>query len=394
MVIERNLRSSLKKLASFYPVVTVTGPRQSGKTTLCRNCFPDLDYVSLEPLDRREDAHLDPRGFLAEHQRGVIIDEVQHVPELLSYIQTEVDERRRPGRFILTGSQHLGLLASVTQSLAGRTAVLHLLPLTLDELTRFPDAPRTLLDVLWTGAYPAIQDQAIPADRWYRDYVTTYVQRDVSQVLEIGNLRTFGTFLRLCAGRTGQVLNLSSLGADAGISHNTAKSWLSVLETGFLTHRLPAWHRNLKKRLTKTPKLHFFDSGLVCYLLRIRSPEELRYHPLRGAIFESWVVSEVLKARYHQGLEEDAFFFRDHKGLEVDLVLERGDADVLVEVKAGATVSSDAFGGLQRVDALIEASTGTAAQKVLVYGGSRRATRLGVTVLPWSHLQDFDWVGP
>ncbi len=393
MVIERNLRSSLEKLASLYPVVTVTGPRQSGKTTLCRSCFPDLDYVSLEPLDRREDAQADPRGFLAEHSRGVIIDEVQHVPELLSYIQAEVDERRAPGRFILTGSQHLGLLASVTQSLAGRTAVLHLLPPTLDELTSFPDAPKTLLDVLWTGAYPAIQDQSIPADRWYRDYVTTYVQRDVSQVLAIGNLRTFGTFLRLCAGRTGQVLNLSSLGADAGISHNTAKSWLSVLETGFLMHRLPPWHRNLKKRLTKTPKLHLFDSGLACYLLRIRSPDELRYHPLRGAIFESWVVSEVLKARYHQGLEEDTFFFRDHKGLEIDLVLERGDTDVLVEVKSGATVSSDAFNGLRRVDALMTASAGVAAQKVLVYGGTRRARRHDVNVLPWSQVQDFDWAG-
>lgn len=391
MVIERNLRASLEKLASFYPVVTVTGPRQSGKTTLCRRCFPDLDYVSLEPLDRREDAQEDPRGFLAEHQGGVIIDEVQHVPELLSYIQAEVDERRHPGRFILTGSQHLGLLASVTQSLAGRTAVLHLLPPTLDELTSFPDAPKTLLEVLWTGAYPAIQDQGIPADRWYRDYVTTYVQRDVSQVLEIGNLRTFGTFLRLCAGRTGQVLNLSSLGADAGISHNTAKSWLSVLETGFLTHRLPPWHRNLKKRLTKTPKLHLFDSGLACYLLRIRTPEELRYHPLRGAIFESWVVSEVCKARYHQGLEEDAFFFRDHKGLEVDLVLERGDVDVLVEVKSGGTVSSDAYASLQRVDALMKASAGLVARKVLVYGGSRRARRHDVEVLPWSQVQNFDW---
>ncbi|MFH2010580.1 MAG: ATP-binding protein [bacterium] len=394
MVIERTLRASLKKLASLYPVVTVTGPRQSGKTTLCRSCFPDLEYVSLEPLDFREDARLDPRGFLEEHRRGVIIDEVQHVPELLSYIQTEVDERRRPGRFILTGSQHLGLLASVTQSLAGRTAVLHLLPPSLKELARFPDAPTALLDVLWTGAYPAIQDQRIPADRWYRDYVTTYVQRDVSQVLEIGNLRTFGTFLRLCAGRTGQVLNLSSLGSDAGISHNTAKSWLSVLETGFLTHRLPPWHRNLKKRMTKTPKLHLFDSGLACYLLRIRSPQELRYHPLRGAIFESWVVSEVLKARYHNGLEEDTFFFRDHKGLEIDLVLERGDADVLVEVKSGATVSSDAIANLQRVEALMEAAAGPAAKKVLVYGGSRHTTRNGVNILPWSQVQDFDWVGP
>ena len=387
VMIERTLSTKLRELAGYYPIVTVTGPRQSGKTTLCRACFPDRPYVSLERHDTRDAARTDPRGFLETVADGAVLDEVQHVPELLSYLQAEVDERPEPGRFVLTGSQHFGLTEQVAQSLAGRTGVLFLLPPSLDELRRFPEPPASLWETLWAGAYPRIHDRRIPADRWLADYVTTYVQRDVRQVLRVGDLQTFTTFLKLCAGRTGQVVNLSSLGGDAGVSHNTARAWLSVLETSLLVFRLPPWHRNLKKQLVKAPKLHFLDAGLACHLLGIRSPEQLRHHPLRGAIFESWCVSEVYKARAHRGLSADLFYFRDHKGLEVDLVVETGDAVLLGEMKSGATIAGDFFGPLTRLAGLL-GKTGDwrPVRQIVFYGGVERQRRNDALALPWSAI--------
>lgn len=387
-MVPRTLQPVLLSASRHYPVVTVTGPRQAGKTTLCRMAFPHLPYVSLERADVREYARSDPRGFLAEHRGGAVLDEVQNVPDLLSDLQVEVDEDPTPGRFILTGSQHFGLLERVSQSLAGRTAVLHLLPLGLEELRRFPEPPTALLDVLWSGSYPRIHDRGIPAGRWLADYVTTYVQRDVRDVLRVGDLTTFTTFLRLCAGRTAQVLNVSALGADAGITHNTARAWLSVLETAFLVWRLPPWHRNLKKQLTRAPKLHFTDSGLVCYLLGIRSPEELRHHSARGAVFESWLVSEVRKRWLHAGEPEPPlYYFRDHKGLEVDLVVESGDRVVLVDAKSGQTYAADAARPLERVAQLLQrADDPRPVTRAVVYGGDDRQRRSDVDVVPWSTL--------
>ena len=286
-MIPRTLEQKLLELAGYYPVVVVTGPRQSGKTTLCQIAFPGKTYVSLETLDTREFAISDPRGFLAQYADGAIIDEIQHVPALLNYLQSDIDARPEPGRFILTGSQHFGLSQSISQSLAGRCGILVLLPPSLEELRAFPSAPADLFSVLWQGAYPRIYDRDIPAHQWLADYTTTYVQRDVRQVINIGDLQVFSGFLKLCAGRTGQEINLSTLGSDAGVSHNTARAWLSVLETSYIIHRLPAWHVNVRKQVVKAPKLHFFDSGLACYLLGIQEPEQLRFHPLRGAIFES-----------------------------------------------------------------------------------------------------------
>ena len=253
-------------------------------------------------IDLRDHARSDPRGFLDEHRDGAILDEVQHVPQLLSWLQVEVDARADVGRFVLTGSRQFGLTQAISRSLAGRTAVLHLLPLALDELQRFDRPPDTLFETLLAGAYPRVHDRALDAQVWHAGYITTYVERDVRQLKAVGDLEAFAAFVQLAAGRTAQTVNLSSLGGDAGVSHNTARSWLSVLEASYLLHRLPPWHRNLKKRLTKAPKLHFIDSGLLCHLLGIRSVEALRHHPLRGAIFESWVVSEVLKARRNVGL--------------------------------------------------------------------------------------------
>jgi uncharacterized protein len=391
-MIERNLGASLRQAAAHYPVVTVTGPRQSGKTTLCSMTFPDKPLVSLEPLDRRRFARDDPRGFLTEFRGGAVIDEVQHVPELLSYLQEEVDARAEPGRFVLTGSQHFGLSSAISQSLAGRTAVLHLLPPSFDELMRFPDAPRSLMEVLWMGAYPRIMDRGIPANRWLADYVATYVQRDVRQVLAVNDLEAFTTFLRHCAGRTAQELNLSQLGADAGVSHNTARSWLSVLEASYICFRLPAWHRNVRKRLVKAPKLHVFDSGLACHLLGIDTADALRHHPQRGAIFESWVAAEIYKARVHAGRQPALAHYREVRGPEVDVVVEGSASLFLVEAKSGATVADDFLEGLRELDGrLARARDRRSRQSYVIFGGDAPQRRSDVTILPWSRIQDPAW---
>jgi len=390
--VPRTLLAVAREAARQVPVVTITGPRQSGKTTLARMAFPHLAYVSLEPLDRRHHARSDPRGFLAEHREGAILGEVQQTPELLGYLQEEVDLRPDPGRFILTGSQHLGLAGAVSQSLAGRTAVLHLLPPSLDELALFPSHPTTLWETVWTGAYPRIHDRGIPADRWLADYVTTYVQRDVRQTLQVGDLEAFTTLLRLAAGRTAQELNLSGLGADAGVSHNTARAWLSVLEAGFLCFRVTPWLPNLRKRLVKAPKLHFLDSGLVCWLLGIASPTQLCTHPLRGPIFESWVASELLKARWHRGQVARMHHLRETRGVEVDLVLDRGARLTLVEAKSGATLAPDALDSLRDLGARL----GGDAEFLLIHGGEGEAVgqRQSVHVAPWRALHAVDWGDP
>lgn len=384
-MIRRNLSSVLRAAARQYPVVTLTGPRQSGKTTLCRAVFPRKAYVSFEALDVREYATRDPRGFLAEYRGGAVLDEVQHVPGLLSYLQIEVDERPKPGRFVLTGSQHLGLSAAVSQSLAGRTAVLHLLPPSLDELHRFPGAPTELWATLTSGAYPRIHDRGIPPARWLSDYVATYVQRDVPDVLRVTDRSAFVTFLKLCAARTGQELNLAALGADAGVTHNTARAWLSVLEATFICFRAPAWHVNVTKQAVKAAKLHFFDAGLACHMLGIQGPEQLRHHPLRGPLFETWVASELFKARAHRGLEPRIFHYRDAKRLEVDLLVEAPDATLLVEVKSAATVAPDFFDQLSRLSELMGARR-LPSRSFLVHGGEVAQRRSVARVVPWDQI--------
>lgn len=393
-MIPRVLTPRLVAMARKFPVVTVTGPRQSGKTTLCRAVFPDKAYVSLEAPDVREYARTDPRGFLGDHRAGAILDEIQRVPDLLSYLQVEVDARREPGRFILTGSANLSLLGSVSQSLAGRTALLNLLPLSWGEVRRFPNPPVDTWTALWKGGYPAIYDRDLDPVEWLGGYVATYVERDVRQILNVGDLTAFQTFLRLCAGRSAQLLNYSDLAADCGITHVTARSWLSVLEASFVAFRLPPFHSNLTKRLVKTPKLHFFDSGLLCHLLGIRRPDQLREHPLRGAVFETWVVSEVVKARLHSGVAGGLAFFRDRKGREVDLVVEDGTALTAVEAKSAQTVADDFFAGLAAFADLVgDDRRRRSLRRVLVYGGETRQQRSSGTVLPWSSIDRHDWMG-
>lgn len=383
-MIARKLESKLRELAGYYPVVVVTGPRQAGKTTLCQATFPDKPYISLESLDTRDFAHSDPRGFLAEYREGAIIDEIQRVPELLNYLQGDVDAEPGSGRFILTGSQHFGLSQAIAQSLAGRCGVLALLPPDLEELSAFPNAPDELYSTLWQGAYPRIYDRNIPAHQWLADYVTTYVQRDVREVINVGDLLVFSNFLKLCAGRTAQEINLSSLGSDAGISHNTARAWLSILETNYIIYRLPAWHTNIRKQVVKAPKLHFFDSGLVCYLLGIQESGQLRHHPLRGPIFESWVVSELYKAQVHHGEQPGMFHYRESRGPEIDLLIDRGECLHAIEVKSGATVSTDFFKHFQQLpERMKNTNLPSVIKNHLIYGGDDSQQRSQAQLVSW-----------
>ena len=390
--IARTMLATVRDRATRYPVVTITGPRQSGKTTLCKAAFPDHPYVNLEQPRTLEQALADPTGFLARHAEGAIFDEVQRAPQLLSAIQVACDERPEPGRFVLSGSHNFQLQGAIAQSLAGRTTVLDLLPLARDEMRAFPDAPRTLTESLFAGGYPRIFSQSIPPAEFHADYVRTYVERDVRQLLNVQDLGTFQTFLRLCAGRSGSLLNLSSLAADCGITHPTAKAWIGVLEASYLVRRVHPWFHNLGKRLVKTPKLYFLDSGLLCWLLGIREPDQLDTHPLRGAIFESWVAAEVMKARANLGIADPLWFYRDQSGAEVDLVVEAARRFVLVEAKSGARVAPDAGTTLVRVaEALQERALGKTVVRAIAYGGDERATVGGTELLPWHQVDRFAW---
>ena len=398
-MIRRTLQAVLRKAATRYPVVTLTGPRQSGKTTLARMAFPKHGHVSLEDPDQQEFALTDPRGFLNQLPEKVVLDEAQRAPALFSYIQTAADSVDSPGRFILTGSHNFLLLRTISQSLAGRSAVLHLLPFSLSELEgRSPfrlskigvELPRGsrpvkagVMDVMFRGFYPRIHDKRLPPQDWLRNYYQTYVERDVREIVNVGDIPAFGRFVRLCAGRNGQLLNMSSLANDCGITHTTAKRWLSTLEASFLIVLLRPHHRNFNKRLTKRPKLYFLDSGLLCYLLRIQSPDDLPLHSSRGSIFESFVLSELLKNYLHRAEEPSLYFWRDSTGHEVDVVIDRGRKLVPIEIKSAQTVASDFFDGIKHWSALAGAE---AAPGALFYAGKRSFRRAGVTVYSWSCL--------
>ena len=380
-MLPRRAGPTLRRLARYYPVVAITGPRQSGKTTLARATFPRKPYASLEDLDTREFAERDPRGFLAQYASGAVLDEAHRCPALFSYLQTVVDQAKRPGQFVVTGSQQFGLFANITQTLAGRVGLVHLLPFTLGEVAQ-GRAPKTLEDLLWRGLYPPVHDRNIPPDVWYADYMSTYIERDVRQMVNVRDLATFRRFVRMCATRTGQVVNLASLGADCGITHNTAKAWLSVLEASYLVHLLPPYHRNFGKRLIKAPKLSFCDPGLAAWLAGIRGAGSLAIHPLRGALFETWVVGELLKAGYNRGRTPALHFWRDSGGTEIDVVAERGGVLVPVEAKSGATLVLDYFAGLTRFRDFSGAREG-----ILIYGGAASQRRSGTRVFGWRDVE-------
>ena len=346
----------------------------------------------MEDPDLRQAVKRDPRGFLAERRNACIIDEVQRLPDLLSYMQQIVDEDPRPGRFILTGSANFQLLESVSQSLAGRTAMLTLLPMSTGELRGFGRPAISLWETLLRGGYPALHDRDLSPREWYGSYVSTYLERDVRQILRVGELGRYQDFLGLAAGRTATLLNRSALAADLGVASNTVEAWLAVLQASFLLQRLPSLHANPRKRLVKAPKLHWLDSGMVCYLLGIESAEQLARHPLRGAVFESWVASEILKIRQHAGLAPRLSHFRDRKGRGVDLVLEGADAWIAVEVKSGQTVHPEFFRAFDVLESLLDKDPIISRmERVLVYGGDAARKQSGIRVLPWREMDRQDW---
>ena len=391
MAIHRDIAEQVLECANQLPVVTVTGPRQSGKTTLCRQLFTEHPYVSLEDPGLRQFALDDPKRFLGGYPMGAILDEVQRAPDLLSYLQGIVDVDATSGRWILTGSQNLSLLSQVTQSLAGRAGIFHLLPLSRREAMRFPRVPETLEEAIFTGGYPRIFDRQLQPSSWLGMYAASYLERDVRQILNIGNMTTFQRFVQLAAGRTGQALNISELAGDCGVAPATAGNWLSVLEASYITFRLPPYFRNISKRLTKTPKLYFYDTGLACWLLGIQAPEQLRLHPLRGALFETWVVSELAKLRTRRdpALARGMYFYREKNVGEVDLLLEHPMGVLLVEAKSGTTPSPSMFAQPRRARRHFDAA-GIPCRIAVAYGGDEAHHASAGPLVPWHALDGLE----
>ena len=384
MPFKRHMTPLLRQRAAISPVVTVTGPRQSGKTTLCRQAFGELPYANLERPDIRDFAQEDPRSFLQAFAQGGVIDEIQRVPDLLSWIQVMVDVQRPAAPLVLTGSHQIDLLKGVSQSLAGRTSLLQLLPMSVNEI-REAGLHRSTDALIHQGGYPRIHAERLDPSVVLSDYFATYAERDLRQLMEVRRLDDFRRFMRLAAGRVGQVLNVHSLAADAGVSDRTARDWLSVLEASHLVWLLPPWHENLGKRLTKAHKLYFCDVGLAAWLIGITQAAQLSSHPLRGALFENLVVMEFVKHALHRGERPDLHFFRDSNGLEVDLVVGNGLPPGqlgLVEIKSGQTVSSSWFKPMERVaQALGPTRIG---RRMMIYGGSEHQMRQGVEVVGFS----------
>ncbi len=384
----RDLEEVIVRLAGKFPVLSITGPRQSGKTTLVREIFKNYNYVLLEYVDEREYAQADPRGFLKKYSNeyGLIIDEIQYAPELLSYIQGIVDEYDRPGYFILTGSQDFSISQAISQSLAGRVGVLTLLPLSIHELKNNNLLASTIEETVFSGGYPRMYDKDIVPLDFYPSYIRTYIERDVRQMINVVDLDTFQKFIRLCAGRTGQVLNLTSLGNDCGISHNTAKAWISILQASYIVFLLQPYHSNFNKRLIKSPKLYFYDSGLACSLLRIKSADELFDHYNKGGLVEGFIIADFYKQYYHNGQEPGLFFWRDSAGHEIDCIIEESNRLVPIEIKAGETFSPRFFDALLYwKNDVVESADMTG---FVVYAGNQEQSRSQGEVVSWKNAGD------
>lgn len=381
-MIDRILKDKLVQLAGKFPLVSVTGPRQSGKTTLIKSVFPNYEYTSLEDPDVRLHAAEDPRTFLASSER-MIIDEIQRVPELFSYIQTITDKSGLTGQFIISGSQSFLLNERISQSLAGRVAILNLLPFSLSELKEVSRSYSSYEEQIYTGFYPRLYDQQIDPLDFYPNYLQTYIERDVRLLKNIHDLNLFVRFMKLLAGRTGQLINLTSLSNDAGITVNTVKSWLSVLETSFIIFLLQPHHKNFNKRLVKTPKLYFHDTGLACSLLNLESAEQLKSHYLLGGLFENYVLSELVKNRYNLGKRNNCYFWRDNKGMEIDCIIDTGDKLVPIEIKAGRTFTSDYFKNIKYYKGL---SDNLSDEPIVVYGGEKSRQTSNGKLVAWNQV--------
>jgi predicted AAA+ superfamily ATPase len=383
-MIIRTATQRLKKLATTFRAVAVVGPRQSGKTTLCRLCFPSKPYISLENPDVWEFSHADPRGFLNQFPLGAILDEAQKAPHLFSYLQQILDETNKKGLFILTGSNNFLMQESISQSLAGRIGYLELLPLSLAEIASHKALPVGFASLAFKGGYPELYKGGMRPLDWYPNYVNTYLERDVRQLKNIGNLGAFLRFLKLCAGRTGQVLNLAALASDCGIDAKTASSWMSVLQTSFIVYLLRPYHHNFNKRISKSPKLYFYDTGLACNLLGIEKYQQITTHAAKGALFENMVVTEVLKYRLNKGLPDNLYYWRIKTGQEVDLVLDTAGSITAIEAKAGETINGDYFKHMNYFEQLTEVPL----KKLLVYNGKEAQTRMkNLHIIPLCDLQ-------
>jgi predicted AAA+ superfamily ATPase len=382
-MIPRLATSTLTRLAKGFPVIALTGPRQSGKTTLAKHVFPNKTYVSLENPEELEFAQKDPKRFLARFKEGAILDEVQRCPSLLSWIQGLVDERSRMGDFVLTGSSQFELVAGITQSLAGRVGRVELLPLSIQELAQAHQLPSQLNTCLLQGGYPSIYDRQVSPQDWFSNYIATYIERDVRQLIAVRDLTQFQRFVKMCAARSGQILNLAALGADCGLSASTAREWLSVLEASYLVTRIQPYYQNFGKRLVKTPKLYFLDVGLMAWLIGIRDAVTLDTHVSRGALFETFVVSELIKRQYNQGQNADLYFWRDSAGNEIDLLLDTPQGLQAIEIKSGSTFASDWIKGFKvwkrntQVNTLIPR---------IIYGGTDSYDREGHQVMGWPDI--------
>ena len=382
-MIKRTLSKKILHYARQYPVVTLTGPRQSGKTTLCKALFPKKRYFSLENLDTRDYARNDSRSFLNEClKEGAVIDEIQRVPELVSYIQEIVDTKNKPGLFILTGSQNFHLMDTISQSLAGRTALAVLLPFSYNEV--YSDKTISINKLLFTGFYPRIHDKRLIPTEALSFYVSTYLERDIRALINVKDLSKFEKFLKLCAGRVAQIVNLSNLANDCGINHNTAKSWLSVLEASYVIFFVRPHYNNFGKRLIKAPKLYFTDCGLVAYLLDIQNEMHIANHPLKGALFENFAVAELLKAQTNQGKNSNLYYFRDHIGNEVDLLLEKGKYVKPIEIKLGSTINNDYFKGLLYYQKINQKNS---LKSSLIFGGSEDQNRKMCNIFSYKNIE-------
>lgn len=384
MSTNRAIKKEMDIYLKKYPILVLTGPRQSGKTTFLKTQFSTYQYVNLENIDNRNFALNDPNGFLEQYNKFVIFDEVQRVPELFSYLQTKVDEDNVMGQYILSGSQNFHLMQSITQSLAGRVALFKLLPFDFSEMKATNWLDEDYAVNLQKGFYPAIYDRNIPAKVFYSNYIQTYVERDLSELIHIKDLKLFRNFISLCAARVGQLLNLNSLANECGISQPTAKSWISVLETSYIMYQLQPYHANFNKRITKSAKLYFYDTGLLCFLLKINDAESLKLSAYKGSLFENYVINEYMKQNYHQNLIRDFWFWRDAVGHEIDLIWQKSELLNLVEIKASETIMPDMFKGLNYFDKL---KSETIESKSLIHTGRFNQKRTAGDVVGWKNIK-------
>ena len=386
-MIIRHLGSKISLAAEKMPVIAVTGPRQSGKSTLIQQLFPNHTYQNLEDIELRKFALSDPKGFLLNVGKKAIIDEVQYAPELLSYIQVITDREKIAGQFVISGSQNLLLMGSIAQSLAGRVAIFNLLPFSMAEIHRTDFALPTYEDYIFKGFYPRIYDLDLNPTDWLQDYLKTYVERDVRQILNVGDLGIFRQFLEICAGRIGQLVNFSDIGNMIGVSYQTVNKWISVLETSFIVYTLRPYHQNFNKRIVKTPKLYFYDTGLACALLNLRHLEDLNRHFAKGALFENFIINEILKNQLNQNLSPKNYFWNVSGSYEIDLLLDKGGRLMPIEIKSSRTINSQFFEGLKYFQTL---SGALSTESYLIYGGDEVQKRSVAQVLSWQNLNDID----